>query len=255
MTSLFSTLLGSIFLGACIGSFLNVCISRWKSGGNIFFPSSSQCPHCHHPILWYDNIPVMSFVLLGAKCRFCRTPISWQYPLVELSTALLFGFSFYRFRDDRILIESFFFVSFIVLLVVSDIKWKLLPHLFTNLFILTGLLFLNLGSLASFDNLFRSITNFLLLGFVLYGTTLIIPQGIGGGDIKLGAGLAIWLSLSQTLVVLLLAFSLGTLVAAPLLWSKKITRKSKIPFGPFLAFGSLLIWFYPSLVNKLGGSL
>lgn len=253
MTSLFSTLLGAILLGACIGSFLNVCISRWKNGGNIFFPTSSWCPHCHHSIPWHDNIPVLSFIFLKAKCRFCNKSISWQYPLVEASTALLFGLSFYRFHGLCSLLSSFFFVCFMILLTASDLKWKLLPHPFTNLFILTGLFFLSLNYFQP-DTWFFAISNFLVLGFFLYGIVQIIPQGLGGGDIKLGAGLAIWLSLSKTFVILLLAFGLGTLMVVPLLWLKKMSKKSTIPFGPFLAFGSLLIWFWPGLMKGLGVS-
>ncbi len=249
MTPLFSTLLGSILLGACIGSFLNVCLSRWKNGGNVFFPTSSQCPRCHHSILWYDNLPVVSFILLRAKCRFCNKPISWQYPIVEISTALLFALSFYRFPDLHSLINSFFFGSFMILFFVSDIKWKLLPHPFTNFFILTGLFLL---SPNPFQHWFFSIADFLILGFVLYGTTQIIPQGLGGGDIKLGAGLALWLGLPKTFVVLSLAVGLCLLVVIPFLLMKKVTRKSMIPFGPFLAIGSLLIWFWPNLLVKVG---
>lgn len=250
MTPLFSTL-----LGACIGSFLNVCLSRWKSGGNIFFPPSSQCPHCHKSILWFDNIPVLSFVFLGAKCRFCHRPISWQYPLVEIFTALLFGLSSLYFSGWPLRTGSFFFVSFMVILVASDLKWKLLPHLFTNLFVVTGLCFSGIGSVFFSAKIFDAVTGFLLVGFVLYGTTQVIPNGLGGGDIKLGAGLAAWFGLSKSLIVLLFAFGFGTLAVIPFLYFKMISKKSMIPFGPFLGISSLLFWFWPGLIDKLGGIL
>ena len=194
-------------------------------------------------------------MFLGAKCRFCRKPISWQYPLVETMTAFLFGVSSLRFHEESLVVISFVFVSFIVLLAAGDFKWKLLPHPFTNLFILCGLFFSNGLSKVSASNLYNAVGDFVLLGFVLYGTAQIVPKGLGGGDIKMGAGLAIWMGLTKTFVVLLLAFSLGSLMILPLLWLKMITRKSTIPFGPFLAVGSLLLWFWPGFVNQLGMDL
>ncbi len=251
MTPLFSTLPGSILLGACVGSFLNVCISRWKSGEQIIF-SSSHCPYCCEFIRWYDNIPLLSFILLRAKCRFCNKPISWQYPLVEIITAVLFGLSFYCFRGLFLVTTSYFFVSFIVLLVVSDLKWKLLPHPFTNLFIFSGLFFSKGYSMVTYLNLFQAVSNFMLLGFLLYGMTQIIPNGLGGGDIKMGAGLTIWLGLSKSLMALLLAFGLGSFMVLPLFLLKRITKKSMIPFGPFLAGSSILLWFWPEMFNQIG---
>lgn len=252
MTPLFSTLLGSILLGTCIGSFLNVCLSRWKNGGNIFFPPSSQCPRCQKPILWFDNIPILSFVFLRAKCRFCRRPISWQYPIVEIITGFLFGLSFSCFHEWHLRIGSFLFVSFMVLLVTSDLKWKLLPHPFTNLFILTGLFFSKIESNFFSIKLFDAVVAFLLIGFVLYGTSQMIPDGLGGGDIKLGAGLAVWLGFSKFFIGLLFAFWLGSFLLLPFLFLKKVTNKTMIPFGPFLAISSSLLWFWPGLIDGLG---
>ncbi len=248
MTPFFSTL-----LGACIGSFLNVCLSRWKSGASIIYPPS-QCPQCHRSILWYDNIPLFSFLFLKAKCRFCRGPISWSYPAVEAVTALLFGLSSVRFQQEKwfLLPTSFFFVGFMVLLGASDLNWKLLPHPFTNGFILAGLLSPVNGAFFSLADRYHAVSHFVLIGFILFGTSQIIPNGLGGGDIKMGAGLAVWLGLSKTIFALFLAFGAGFLVAIPLLWRKKITRKSMIPFGPFLAFGSLVVWFWPDVVTQWG---
>src|SRR5690349_9087495 len=97
----------SLLLGACVGSFLNVCLIRWKSGGSVISPASS-CPRCKKKIHWYDNIPVVSFILLRGRCRSCRKPISWQYPVVELVTALLFMACSLRFQDKiEFLVASF----------------------------------------------------------------------------------------------------------------------------------------------------
>ena len=139
-----------------------------------------------------------------------------------------------------------------VLLVVSDLKWKLLPHPFTNLFILVGLLFLRIDPSFLSTKIFGAVTGFLLVGFILYGTTQMIPNGLGGGDIKLGAGLVIWLGFLKTFIGLLLAFWLGAFSILPFFYFRKITKKSMIPFGPFLAVSSLLLWFWAGLIGKLG---
>jgi leader peptidase (prepilin peptidase)/N-methyltransferase len=127
-------------LGVCVGSFLNVCLVRWKSGENISIPAS-HCPSCHHFLRWYENVPVISFFALSGKCHYCKTPISWQYPIVEISTALLFSFCTFRFSDPAMILSSCFFVVFLILLVTSDLKWKLLPHLFNNLLVIAAFFF------------------------------------------------------------------------------------------------------------------
>jgi prepilin signal peptidase PulO-like enzyme (type II secretory pathway) len=197
---------------------------------------------------------VLSFIVLGAKCRFCQKTISWQYPIVELITAVLFGVSSVFFHQEwfRVL-PSFVFVSFVVILAASDLKWKLLPHVFNNIFILAGMIFTKEG--FTFSAFFTSASNFILIGSILYGITQIIPKGLGGGDIKMGAALAIWLGFSNTLLVLFLSFALGSLVMLPLLWMKKVSKKSMIPFGPFLTMAGLFVWFFPELTNQLGVAL
>ncbi|MGH7739935.1 MAG: prepilin peptidase, partial [bacterium] len=130
----------AIFLGVCVGSFLNVCLVRWKSGKQVFFPAS-HCPSCRHFLRWYENIPILSFLALRGKCRHCQITISWQYPLVELATAILFLFCSLKFKQPIMIVGSYFFVVFLILLSVSDIKWKLLPHLFNDLFVVTAFFF------------------------------------------------------------------------------------------------------------------
>lgn len=139
-----------------------------------------------------------------------------------------------------------------VLFTVSDIKWRLLPHLFNNLFILAGFIFSNNGSIFNLSSMYSAVCNFILIGAVLYAVTQVIPRGMGGGDIKMGAGLTIWLGLSKVLLTFLLAFGIGSLVVLPLLKLKIVSKKSMIPFGPFLALGALLIWFCPGLIIQLG---
>jgi len=129
-----------MILGLCVGSFLNVCLLRWKSGEPIAVPPS-RCPSCRHFLSWYENIPVLSFLALRGKCLSCHSPISWQYPAVESATGLLFLVCALRYQDPFQVLSGFFFGSLLILLVVSDLKWRLLPHVFNNLLALTGFFF------------------------------------------------------------------------------------------------------------------
>jgi leader peptidase (prepilin peptidase) / N-methyltransferase len=247
MTPLFSTL-----LGVCIGSFLNVCLFRWKKRKQIFFPASF-CPHCKKPLFWYDNIPLISFVFLCAKCRFCHKSISWQYPIVEFVTGGLFLISFFDYSNDLYrLVMSFFFVSCMVLLVISDLKWRLLPHPFNNFFILVGLAFSGNGAFLSSANYFKAVSGFFLIGSLMFGINYFYPNGLGGGDIKLAAALIIWFGFTKVVYVLLIAFGVGALVYGILFLLNKVTRKSMVPFGPFLALGAFIIWFFPGILIRMG---
>jgi len=233
-------------LGACIGSFLNVCLYRWKNGGQVVSPSSF-CPHCKKTILWFDNIPIVSFFLLMGKCRSCHRPISWQYPMVEFTTAFLFYLSSVKFlgQNTNLLFSSLVFSTFLILLVASDLKWWMLPHLFNNLFILTGLLF-SPKPITDYPSIaFNSAANFVLLFIPFVALTLLFPNGFGGGDVKMVAGLSIWLGFNKSILVLFLSFVAGSFVILPLLILKKISLKTPIRFGPFLGLGSMGVWFWP----------
>ena len=247
MTPLFS-----FFFGLCIGSFLNVCLFRWKSGGQVFSPPSF-CPQCKKSILWFDNIPVISFVLLKGHCRYCSESISWQYPLVELGSGLLFCaiVLISSVPTLYLLLSSFVFVSFLILLVVADLKWKLLPHPFTNLFALAGLIIQLFNKSMDLSDFYVLVSGFVVVGTVVLGLTQIFPEVLGGGDIKMMLALSIWFGVVKSMYILFLAFGFGALFAVVLLAAKKIDLKSTMPFGPFLALGAYGMWFFPSLFEHL----
>jgi prepilin signal peptidase PulO-like enzyme (type II secretory pathway) len=245
------TPLFSIFFGLCIGSFLNVCLFRWKNGGQIFTPPSF-CPKCKNEIRWFDNIPLLSFFLLKGHCRFCKESISWQYPLIEAVAGLLFWFS--AFNDSGKLmaqVYSFVFVSFLILLVVSDLKWKLLPHPFTNFFAMAGLIFQAIDKSFNLAYFYAVTSGFVLIGVLIFALTQIFPNVLGGGDIKMILALSIWFGVAKSVYILVLAFGIGAIVAVVLLATKKINRKSTMSFGPFLALGAFSIWFWPNLFDYL----
>lgn len=246
MTPLFS-----FFFGLCVGSFLNVCLFRWKSNGNVLSPPSF-CPQCKKSIQWFDNIPVLSFALLKGRCRNCNASISLQYPLIELVTGMFFWVSFLRTTDSLPLqLFSFVFVSFLIVLTVADLKWELLPHPFTNHFILAGLIIQSFQKNVNLLHFYNLASGFVIVGALVLILTQIFPKVLGGGDIKMVLALSIWLGVLKSIYVLILAFGIGAVVALGLLATHKINRKSTMPFGPFLALASYGIWFFPELFEHL----
>ena len=234
--------------GACVGSFLNVCLFRWKKGFGIVSPASF-CPSCGHFIRWFDNIPLVSFAVLKGKCRDCGAPISSQYPAIEISTGILFWMAARPGARPLAVIASFAFVSFLVLLVASDLKWRLLPHPFNNLFALCGFfpsLFLRPWPLDPF----QAVSSMVILGAFSVLLGRFFPEGLGGGDINMIAAMGLWFGVTKTLFALVLAFGMGALVGLRLIWAGQATRKSLMPFGPFLALGALLVWYFPMEFNS-----
>ena len=178
--------------------------------------------------------------------------VSWGNSIVPVLTAALFGLSYLCFQNQWFLVvESFFLVSFMVLLAASDLQWRLLPHPFTNLFILAGLLFRK-GLSHPFPECFTAASDCLLIGSLLFAAGQMIRQGLGGGDIKMASGLAVWMGLPKCFMALLAAFTAGSLFVLPLLVKGKATAKTAIPLGPFLAAASLFIWFCPRWTDSIG---
>jgi len=140
---------------------------------------------------------------------------------------------------------SFVFVSFLILLVVSDLKWKLLPHPFTNLFAISGFVFQAVDKSFNLTSFYIAACGFVVIGALIFTLTQIFSEVLGGGDIKMMLAISIWLGIIKSAYVLVLAFGIGALVALILLAVKKINRKSTMPFGPFLAFGACVMWFWP----------
>jgi leader peptidase (prepilin peptidase)/N-methyltransferase len=238
------TVAGAFALGAILGSFLNVCASRLPKGKSLLRPGSS-CPACGNPIRWYDNVPLLSFVLLRGRCRACREPISWRYPSVELATALLFGASLLRFGWRWELALALFFVSALVVITVIDLEHHLIPDRITLPAILVGLG----GSLAGWRVSWLESLVGLLAGAGIIYTIIVLSRlwlgqdGMGGGDITLSAMLGAFLGWKLLLLALFLAVVLGGAVAVTLLAAGRKGGKDPIPFGPFLAAGGVISLF------------
>lgn len=229
-----------IFLfGLAIGSFLNVVIYRAKIKKSILRPRSF-CPHCKHLLAWFDLIPVLSFVSLKGRCRYCRKKISPVYALVELATGILFVLFYLQNSNFNLALAfNLFFVSILIVTFVYDLRYYLIidnvillgaiAAIFASIF-LGGLSFPQaiLGSLAA---------------GVFFAIIVLVSRGkwMGGGDVKLGFLLGLILGWPKILVALFLAFILGSIVGLFLVIRGKKKLKSAVPFGPFLALSALVV--------------
>lgn len=255
-------------LGLCFGSFVNAFVWRLRqldSGKKLtkrqkqelsVLHGRSMCVHCRHELAWYDLLPVISWVSLGGKCRYCRKSISWQYPVVELLTAGLFvwsylawPYSFVGLPDVMLFVLWLVFVVAFVALAVYDLKWMELPN--SVVYPLIGLAAVQVALRIIVSNdptgvLVGALGGLLVIGGLFYVLfQLSGGRWMGGGDVKLAfmIGPLVGSAMSAFLVIFA-ASVLGTLVSLPLLANKSLQANSKIPFGPFLLIATMLVYLY-----------
>ncbi len=231
-------------IGLVIGSFSNVCIYRIPRNESIIHPGS-HCPQCSKPIPFYDNIPVISYILLKGKCRYCGQPIPLQYPIVELATGL-FYLALYLFYGLQ-LIAIVYMIMCTLLIIISfiDLKERIIPDVLSLPFMAIGfILSFFMKSLSPIDSLLGILAGGgSLLIIAIAGTYLFKKEAMGGGDIKLGAMIGAFLGWQLTLLSLFLGFFLGSIIGVVVL----IINKGKtdiVPFGPFIALGAILSIFW-----------
>ncbi len=234
-----------IVLGLAWGSFLNVCIYRIPLKKNLMF-SRSICPHCQNKISWYDNFPLLSYLILKGKCRFCEKKISIQYPLVELSSSLLLLLAYLKFGLSWQFVSSAVLISILILVFCIDLYHRIIPDLITLPGIVLGLAFSFFNPQISFLN---SLIGFFSGGLSLYllayvGEAVFKKESMGGGDIKLAALLGAFLGWKNLILIILLASFLGALVGVLKLSLSKSKKDKTIPFGPFLALASVVALFW-----------
>jgi leader peptidase (prepilin peptidase)/N-methyltransferase len=231
-------------LGLAVGSFLNVVIHRVPRGESVVRPRS-RCPGCEAPIAARDNVPVLSYVALRARCRACGTLIPLRYPTVEVLTAGLFAAMALRFGPSAELPAYLVLTAALVALSVIDLDTFLLPNVIT--YPLAGALLALLGVAAAVRADPGAWVRAVAGGAAAFGFFLVVhlisPRGMGFGDVKLsfslGAALG-WLSGGHVFVGLFLGFLLGALVGMALIVAGRRSRRQHIPFGPFLAAGTIL---------------
>ena len=241
----------SIIFGAMVGSFLNVCIHRLPKEESIVRPGS-HCPKCKTPIRFYDNIPLLSYLLLGGKCRHCKAPISIQYPIVEAITALSSFFLFITFGVSLSFFYYFSFVAALIAITVIDLYHQIIPDVISLPGIVIGLL----GSLVIPQITFWSS----LIGVLSGGGSLFLVatvyqwlfkrEGMGGGDVKLLAMIGAFLGWKAVILTIFLSSFIGSIIGITVMLIKGKDFKYAIPFGPFLALGAVISLFWgENLIN------
>lgn len=235
----------AFIFGAVVGSFLNVCICRMPKAESVVSPPS-HCPRCNYQIRWYDNIPLVSYLLLGGKCRGCRARISLQYPLVELLNGLLTLALFLRLGPSLTFGALFLFCSALVVITFIDIEHQIIPDEIS----LSGIV---IGFAFSFFLPWQTWLNS-LLGILLGGGSLLLvaycyhwltgKEGMGGGDIKLLAMMGAFLGWKSIPFIIFASSLVGSVFGVSLMLIQKKDSKLAIPFGPYLAFGAVLYIFY-----------
>ncbi len=238
-----------IFLfGLMVGSFLNCVIYRLETGGN-FLKGKSFCPQCKHLLAWPDLIPVFSFLILGGKCRYCHQKISWQYPLVEFATALIFLLIFLTSNLNNYTYVYLLVMScFLIIVFVYDLKYYLIPDkiiypaiAITILYQLFRIWNFGLWDLVGIWHLaFGILPSFFFLGIILLSR----GQWMGFGDFKLAILMGLFLGWPKILISLYFSFLIGGIIGIILVLLKKKTLKSEIPFGPFLVSGTFFAIFF-----------
>lgn len=227
-------------LGLLLGSFFNVCIYRIPREESIAFPPS-HCAACGHTLHWTDLFPVFSFLLLRGKCRYCQDRISFQYPLVELLTAAGFLFVYYLYGISGDFLVYAFLTSILIIATFIDLEHQIIPDGLVITGFVGGGIFL-LAGLSTYwlDGLLGALAGGGFFLAVAYLSEWILKkEGMGGGDIKLMAMIGLILGWRMTLLGILLSVYIGGIIGGGLLLLRIKKRGEHIPFGPFIALGTL----------------
>lgn len=242
-----SLILDTVFifiLGLLLGSFANVIIFRLPEGKSVVTPRS-HCLNCGKTVVWYDNIPIISWFVLRGKCRFCKSSISYRYPLVELIMGLAFAVVFFKVGWSWTLLEYLIFVFFGITSSFIDFDHLILPDLFTLGGIVVGLIGAAINPEREFLSAFFGVLvggGFLLL--VAYGYFWLRgEEGMGGGDIKLLGWIGAVFGWQSLPFVVLVSSLLGSVVGIIIMIRSKKGLKTQIPFGPYLVLAAILFIF------------
>ena len=246
--------LAFIIFGSLWGSFANVCIYRLPENKNVITGRSS-CPNCKNKIPWYDNIPLLSFILLMGKCRLCKKPIDLQYFIVELISAISFVSIYYFFGLTLTALLLLILSIFFIIIFFIDLKHFIIPNELTFPLMI-------IGFIKSFDPnlnkaIFPNYINSLIGGFVGYSIIWLIiyfykkirkKEGMGLGDAKLMAAIGFWFGWVSIPIVIFISSFVALIFAVPSLIKKSLQMSSEIPFGPYIIIGCIL---YVTFANQI----
>ena len=271
----FPLVLAAFVFGSCVGSFLNVCIYRLPADESVVWPGS-RCPHCGTAIAWYDNLPLLSWLLLRARCRACHARISGRYPLVEVVTGTLAVVALVRFHVTPHAAVAFAFTAALVLVTFVDLDHRFIPDEVSLPGVLVGLAasFLPGDPLTGDPTPLDAAAGAALGGGILWAVAWVYErmagiEGMGFGDVKLLAMIGAFLGWQAIPAVLIVASIGGSLVGFALIgfrarrrfgrvvrtlgpgalrpFLQRTSRRTEIPFGPFLALGAVLALYDPAL--------
>lgn len=225
-------------LGICIGSFLNVVIDRVPKDQSILY-SRSCCDYCHKNLSPLDLVPVLSFILLKGRCRYCHKNLSPYYPLVELTTGIIFALNFLLFKDYYQLIFAQIVSASIIAIFFTDLKYGLIPDKITYTTIIFILLY---SPLIRTQKIFLEDLIVASLIAIFFLCTVIITRGrgMGGGDVKYALLIGLILGWQKAILAIFLSFIIGGAFGLLLIMLKKKKFGQTIPFGPFLSFATYL---------------
>lgn len=231
-------------LGASLGSFLSVPIHRIHTGDKGILLGKSACPHCNKKLGPKELVPIFSYLFQGGKCGKCKGPISWHYPVLELSTGLLFVAMAAMGMDPLPL--YLFYVLVLIFIFFYDLLYKEIP----DVVMLPSIL---LAFIATFHPATVTVWNGLLGAFVLmffFFVQILLSKGkwLGGGDLRIGAFMGLILGFKLTILAVFFGYLIGAVVSVFLLLTGKVTRKTMVAFGPFLVLGTLIAVFYGDLI-------
>ncbi|MBC3873255.1 prepilin peptidase [Undibacterium flavidum] len=260
-------------LGLLIGSFLNVVIHRLpimmqresdnyvasetgkgpvhSSRYNLIVPRSA-CPHCNHQISALENIPVISYLMIGGKCRGCKAPISIRYPIIEALTGLLSAYMIWHFGSGIAGMAAVVFVWLLVAMTFIDADTQLLPDDLTLSLLWLGLLVNLHDTFSSLDNaVIGAVAGYLSLWSVYWIFKLVTgKEGMGYGDFKLLAALGAWMGWSMLPLIILLSSAVGALIGISMMLIGRLGKGKPIPFGPYLAIAGLIALLWGHTINN-----
>lgn len=251
LLSNYSLLISTLFIyliGLCVGSFLNVLIDRLPR--EVGIGGRSHCENCKKTLSVIDLIPVISYLTLGGKCRYCKSSLSLQYPAVELLTGVIFAIT-WIYADGMFftLVQTlgyFILLSSCIVIVIADAKYHIIPDLATVMFTIAGFMIAQNGSI------FSQLNGGVLLLLILLSIFLVTRgKMMGFGDVKLAFGMGVLFGFHDGLIALYLSFLTGGLFSIGLLSTGISKLKSKIAFGPFMIAGTLLMLFMGEEINYL----
>ena len=259
----------AFIFGSMVGSFINVCIHRMPLGESVVWPSS-HCPHCKKRIPAYDNIPFISYILLGGKCRFCKKRISLRYPVVELLTAVIFVLFFNYYHLSYDLFFYLLFVSALLIATFVDIKHRIIPDEISVGGIIIGFILSTVRGVSiapfsfSYKPMLNSLLGIIIGGGIIYLTGVIFDfiyfkllkkppiqgetESMGGGDVKLLAMIGAFLGWEKALLTFFIAPFFGVVVGIINLVTKK---DHTIPYGPFLSLAAIIALFWADKIIRI----